>query len=79
MNYLPEMQALTIGFPSSVRKGKVTFFRPSDKKLDFTIPIKQISLFTYSTKLLQKGRWKVQVTWYDGALEYYLEDEFTIN
>lgn len=79
MTYLPELQALRIGFPTPVRKGEVTFFRPSDKRLDFTIPIKQISLFTYSTKLLQKGRWKVQATWYDGALEYYLEDEFTIN
>jgi nitrogen fixation protein FixH len=78
MTYLPENQALRIGFPTPVSKGEVLFFRPSDKALDFTVPIQRISLFSYSTKLLQKGRWKVQVTWSDGALEYYVEDEFTI-
>ena len=78
MTYLPENQALRIGFPTPVSKGEVLFFRPSDKTLDFTVPIQRISLFNYSTKLLQKGRWKVQVTWSDGRLEYYLEDEFTV-
>jgi nitrogen fixation protein FixH len=78
MTYLPENQVLRIGFPTAVSKGEVLFFRPSDKTLDFTIPIQRISLFNYSTKLLQKGRWKVQVTWSDGRLEYYFEDEFTI-
>jgi nitrogen fixation protein FixH len=78
MTYLPEMQALRIGFPTPVSKGEVTFFRPSDKGLDFTIPINKISLFNYSTEKLKKGRWKVQVTWSDGHWEYYLEDEFTI-
>jgi hypothetical protein len=78
MTYLPEMQALRIGFPTPVSKGEVTFFRPSDKGLDFTVPINKISLFNYSTEKLKKGRWKVQVTWSDGHWEYYLEDEFTI-
>ncbi len=78
MTYLPEMQALRIGFPTPVSKGEITFFRPSDKGLDFTVLIKKTSLFNYSTEKLKKGHWKVQVTWSDGALEYYLEDEFTI-
>jgi nitrogen fixation protein FixH len=78
MTYLPENHLLRIGFPTPVNKGEVLFFRPSDKGLDFTVPINKISLFNYSTEKLQKGRWKVQVTWTDGALEYYLEDEFTI-
>jgi nitrogen fixation protein FixH len=78
MTYLPEVQALRIGFPTHVSKGEITFFRPSDKGLDFTVPIQRISLFTYSTKLLSKGRWKVQATWSDGVLEYFLEDEFTV-
>ncbi len=78
MTYLPEIQAFRIGFPTPVSKGEVTFFRPSDKALDFSVPINKVSLFNYSTEALKKGHWKVQATWSDGALEYYLEDEFTI-
>jgi nitrogen fixation protein FixH len=78
MTYQPENQALRIGFPTPVSKGEVTFFRPSDKTLDFTVPIYRTSLFQYSTENLSKGRWKVQANWTDGALQYFLEDEFTI-
>ncbi|MES2519944.1 MAG: FixH family protein [Bacteroidota bacterium] len=78
MTYSPETQVLRIGFPATVSKGEVTFFRPSDKGLDFTIPIQKISLFNYSTEKLTKGYWKVQATWTDGIREYYLEDELTI-
>ena len=78
MTYSPENQVLRIGFPTPVSKGEVTFFRPSDKGLDFTIPIQKTTTFDYSTKKMSKGYWKVQVTWTDGRREYYLEDELMI-
>jgi nitrogen fixation protein FixH len=78
MTYLPENQALRIGFPTHVSKGEVVFCRPNDKNLDFSVPINRISLFNFSTEELKKGSWKVQATWSDGASQYYLEGEFTI-
>jgi len=76
MTYLPDKQVLQIEFPTPVRQGKITFFRPSDKSLDFTVPIHKKSLIKYSTANLKKGTWKVQIAWSDGALDYYLEDQF---
>ena len=73
-----ENQTLRIGFPTHVSKGSVTFFRPSDKRLDFTVPVPKSSIFDYSTEKLEKGKWKVQATWTDGIREYYLEDEIDI-
>ncbi len=79
MTYSSENQALKIGFPTFVSKGEVTFYRSSDTNQNFSVPFNSISLFNYSTENLLKGKWKIQVTWSDGALEYFLEDEFTNN
>ena len=78
MTYSSENQTLRIGFPTHVSKGSITFFRPSDKRLDFTVPVPKSSIFDYSTEKLEKGKWKVQATWTDGIREYYLEDEIDI-
>jgi hypothetical protein len=78
MTYSSEKQTLRIGFPTNVNKGSITFFRPSDKRLDFTVAVQKSAIFDYSTEKLEKGKWKVQATWTDGIREYYLEDEFDI-
>ncbi len=78
MIFLPENQALRIGFPIYVSKGEVLFCRYKDKYSDFVVPINKISLFNFSTEKLKKGCWKVQATWSDGSSEYYLEGEFTV-
>ena len=78
MTYSSENQTLRIGFPTNVNDGSVTFFRPSDKRLDFTVPVKKQPIFNYSTEKLEKGKWKIQATWTDGIREYYLEDEFVV-
>ena len=63
---------VTIGFPkafdSKKIKGKVSLYRPSNKKLDFEVPISLSS----STLLIPKtslvgGRWDINMEWqYDG-------------
>jgi nitrogen fixation protein FixH len=78
MTYSSENNQLRIGFPTPVSKGEVTFFRPSDKNLDFSIPIQKINTFDFSTQKMPKGYWKIQITWTDGSKEYYLEDELMI-
>lgn len=45
--------------------GEVHFYRPSNEKLDFTVPIhKNQSLFVINKNKLAKGKWIVQVSWY---------------
>ncbi|WP_188049817.1 FixH family protein [Flavobacterium sp. GP15] len=71
---------VTIVFPSSFKpkniKGIVSLYRPSNKKLDFEIPI---SLSDATTLLIPKkslagGRWDINMEWqYDG--KSYLSKE----
>ncbi len=72
-------EGITIVFPdvfiSKNIKGKVSFYRPSNKKFDFDVPI----LLTGSSLVISKdklvgGRWNINMEWqYDG--KYYLTKE----
>jgi hypothetical protein len=72
-------QGVTIVFPSIYDpkkiKGKVSFYRPSAKKLDFDIPLSSSS----STLLIPEnklagGRWDIILEWdYDGKSYIYKE------
>lgn len=62
-------------------KGTIQFYRPSDSKKDFSIPL---SIDTsgqqiISTQSIAKGYWKVKVDWTQDAIEYYKESSFVIN
>jgi hypothetical protein len=71
---------VTIVFPkiydSKKITGKVSLYRPSNKKLDFEIPLS----LTNSTLLIPKkslvgGRWDITIDWqYDGKLYTTKED-----
>lgn len=72
-------------FPKSLAqkslKGTIQFYRPSDSKKDFSIPL---SVDTngqqvISTQSIAKGYWKVKVDWTQDAIEYYKESSFVIN
>ncbi len=72
-------------FPKSLTqksfKGTIQFYRPSDSKKDFSIPLtvdtsgQQI----ISTQSIAKGYWKVKVDWTQDSVEYYKESSFVIN
>lgn len=74
--------AIIISYPKSAVNvnGEVTFYRPSDEKKDFKLPVelnsesKQVIL----TDKLQKGFWKVQVNWNSGDVGYYNEEKVII-
>lgn len=61
--------------------GKIIFFRPSDKSLDFNLKINlnQDGLQSISKTDLEKGAWIIKVFWNDKKLEYYFEKRIFIN
>ena len=61
--------------------GKIIFFRPSDKSLDFNLKINLNldGLQSISKTNLEKGAWIVKVFWNDKKLEYYFEKRIFIN
>lgn len=78
-------EGVTIVFPEAFIpkniKGKVSLYRPSNKKLDFEIPI---SLSDVTTLLIPKkslvgGRWEINMEWqYEGS-SYLTKETIYIN
>lgn len=78
-------EGVTIFFPEAFIpkniKGKVSLYRPSNKKLDFEIPI---SLSDATTLLIPKksligGRWEINMEWqYEGS-SYLTKETIYIN
>lgn len=61
--------------------GTVYFYRPSDKRKDFHVPISldRSGMQCIATGVLAKGLWKVQLEWTTTAGEYYAEQPFVVN
>jgi nitrogen fixation protein FixH len=77
VRFEPAQQQVSFAVPASARGGEVRFFRPSDARLDFTVPVTP-GMAPVPTVRLRKGYWKVQVTWTDGQQEYYSEEHLTL-
>jgi hypothetical protein len=77
MKYVASQHKLTIALPKMLRTGDVRFYRPSDRKLDFTVPIaaQHTDQQQLSTAELARGFWRVQLTWTDGQRDYYTEQD----
>ncbi|HMN50107.1 MAG TPA: FixH family protein [Ignavibacteriaceae bacterium] len=81
----PENGYLKLKFPKSYAQksfnGTIQFYRPSDSKKDFAL---SISIDTSAQQIipvqnLEKGYWKVELSWTQDSLEYYKESSFVIN
>jgi hypothetical protein len=61
--------------------GIIQFYRPSDSKKDFSIPLSVDSSGQQiiSTQSIARGYWKVKVDWTQDSVEYYKESSFVIN
>ncbi|WP_300436895.1 FixH family protein [Christiangramia sp.] len=61
----------------SKMKGSVTLYRPSNKKLDFDIPLQDLveKTIEISSKKLIPGRWNVIVSWVYEGEEYLFKKE----
>ena len=59
-------------------KGKMFLYRPSNKQLDFEIPV---SLSTHTLlvpdKRLVGGRWNIEINWEYGQESYFFQKELT--
>ncbi|WP_432670115.1 FixH family protein [Flavobacterium sp. SM2513] len=76
--------SVEIKFPSSMNlqeiKGTVSFYRPSNKKLDFQVPIllSKPSLLIPKTNLVG-GRWDINLDWDYQSKTYKLKETIYIN
>ena len=61
--------------------GDIYFYRPSDEKKDFKIPIKldKSGNQNLATKNIIKGYWRVQISWKLNKDEFYTEKSLMIN
>jgi nitrogen fixation protein FixH len=59
--------------------GELKFYRPSDKNLDFTIPLDgDHNTQQVNHKNLINGLWHVQISWKKDQAEYYMQKEIWI-
>lgn len=71
-----------ISFPEELDpktiKGKVFLYRPSNKDLDFAIPIYLASheLLVPDERLVG-GRWNIEIDWTDGQRDFLFKRDFT--
>ena len=80
MTYQPDTQQVVLVLPTTLQKGEITFYRPSDRRQDFRvkIPAEHSTRQVIPTHTLAKGNWRVQFTWTDGRLEYFKEAQIFI-
>ena len=75
-------KGITVTFPKDLDhsniKGNVSFYRPSNKKLDFDVPIVLSSnkLLIPDNRLLE-GRWDIKVDWTYEGVHYLYKDKTT--
>ncbi len=74
-----QSKAVILDLPKGA-KGNLNLYRPSDVKLDQSVPVeiiesgkKQISIAN-----LKPGYWRVQLTWTENGTEFYQEKKITL-
>ena len=81
----PENGFVRLVFPKSFTQknfsGTIQFYRPSNSKKDFSLPISidTTAQQIVSTQNLEKGYWTVKLNWIQDSVEYYKESSFVIN
>lgn len=80
VNYSGEILNLT--FPSDLSiSGVLYFYRPSDMNKDFKIPIKLNNEYNQSLNIsgLERGLWKLQISWSVNKKDFYTEKTLMLN
>ncbi len=75
-------EGLIISFPKDKNysniTGTISLYRPSNKKLDFEIPIAlQNNLFLVSDHRMIEGRWNIIIDWKYNDVSYLFKESFT--
>lgn len=84
IEYAKESGMLTVHYasmaPGDAPTGNILFFRPSDAKQDFSVPLKmdQLQQQKISVADLEKGLWKIKMEWAAVGKKYYLEERLVV-
>lgn len=81
ITYSKENQVLQVNLNQPIQKGEILFFRPSDARKDFRLPLQiDESMKQYiSTKAMDKGLWRVKMQWNDANNKlFYFEQKIMI-
>ena len=76
---------LTLELPAALAgqavQGQVHFFRPSDKALDFSLPLQPAAdrRQVVNTSKMAAGLWRVQLDFKAGGQAYFIEQDLTLN
>jgi hypothetical protein len=77
-------EELTIKFPRRRRDaalaGTITMYRPADKTRDVVLRVNadNTGVQHIGTRLLDRGLWKLQISWHEGDQDYYTEQPVMI-
>lgn len=77
-------ELISISFPSNYLNkkvsGEIDFYRPSDPKLDFKLPLQLVEgNQIIPVQRIQKGFWRLKLNWIMDGNGYYNEKAITIN
>ena len=85
VRYEAAAQRLTLELPAALAapgvRGQVHFFRPSDQKLDFTLPFAPVGRpgrQLLSTARLRPGHWRLRLDFTASGQAYFIEKELSI-
>jgi len=79
--FINNNKGITVVFPKNIQpKGTVSFYRPSNKKLDFEVPISlsDSSLLIPKSNLVG-GRWDINMEWKNNGKSYLTKEIVYIN
>jgi len=79
LNHRPGQLEITLPRGQKVKEGSIRFYRPSDARQDQIFPIDPTTdLQLISVTDLPKGNWLIQISWTDGAKNFYYERNFNV-
>ncbi|OWY21324.1 hypothetical protein C7N43_24160 [Sphingobacteriales bacterium UPWRP_1] len=77
LQYQTGNNQITVRYPKTAEpaKGTIAFFRPSDKTLDFSIPVQPDTggIQIIDAAQLKNGLWRIKMEWSVGKTPYYTE------
>lgn len=84
IHYQAAAQQLRLQLPATLRgqklEGEIHFFRPSNLKLDFTLPLQPDAELAQhlSTTKMQPGHWRIRLNFKAGKQTYFVEQSLTL-
>lgn len=84
VDFLRDEHQFVLTYPQAAEnrplEGTITFFRPSDETMDFTVPVAPMADLrqVVAADGLPEGLWRVKVKWNSGEDHYYAEEKLIL-